>query len=199
MRLTSFAFALTLIAPLACATAQRGGGIGGRMGGMGGRRGAGGGANQAAARADAFSFPTTTELQRYNPADLLIARKGDLALTDAQVTPLTSLRQKINERNADLFARYDSVRKDYRPPSVDRARSQGGSRQRPDSAPQDAMAKMRKMRFLLDTLATRRILDVSESVALLSGDLQKQRAVDFLAQQEKELRSKLPQAGRGRP
>lgn len=197
MRTGALLLALALSLPLSTSCAQRGG-IGGRIGGMG-RRGGAGRAGGDGAPVEALNFPSAAELQRYNPAQLLLDRREDLVLTADQTVPLTNLKPKIDQRNADLYARYDSVQKTYHAPTLDRSRLQnrGSGRQQPDSATADGLAKMRRMRLLLDTLETRRILDVSESVAIMSGDLQKQRASEFIAQQEKDLRAKLPVAGRG--
>ena len=103
------------------ASAQRGssgrGGIGGMLGGRGGidgtggRRG-GGGVNREAP----IKLPAASELQRFNPAALLIDKRRKVTLADSQVTALIEIRNMINERNAPLLARYDSIRKDFSPP-----------------------------------------------------------------------------------
>jgi hypothetical protein len=101
------------------ADAQRGmggGGMGGMgRGGMGGGR-RGGGSNMD--REQEIKFPSASDLQKLNPAALIVDKRKKVSLDDGQVTALTAIRSKIYERNADVLARYDSIRKDYKPPKA---------------------------------------------------------------------------------
>ena len=95
-------------------TAQ--GGYGG-YGGPGGRRG--GGVQQTGSRNGGIpKFATAKELEKFNAADALLTDQRKLKLSDSQVTQLTSLRASLYEKNADLLVRYDSVRRNFKPPAA---------------------------------------------------------------------------------
>lgn len=177
-----------LAATPALATAQRG--MGGMGGGRGGRRNGG---DQSARREEPVKFPSAGELQRYNPAGLLVDNKKRLSLSDSQVAGLTALRGRIYSRNADLLARYDSARNDYRPPNT---------RDRDTSAAQDsvrraAMAGDRLLRSLLDSLRERRNTDVRETLDFVPDAKQHKPAVDLLNHQDADFLDQMPRPAGG--
>lgn len=188
-----------LAVPMSIASAQIGGmgGMGrGGMGGMG-RRGGGGGmrGERGGNMADPMKYPSASDLQKFNPAQLLADEKKALKLTGAQVDTLKALRERIYERNSDLMARYDSLQRAYKPPQFDRSRDRSEG---PDSAMQASMAQGQQLRSLVDSLNTRRVLDVSDALGLMSDDHQRQHAAELLQKQDKDLLDKLPRGGMGR-
>jgi hypothetical protein len=206
MRVRLSSLAVVALVP-SIALAQRGGGMGG-MGGMGGRRAGGMGGNRGGTTREAPKFPDAKDLQKYNPAALLIDKRKKISLSDSQVTALKALQLAINERNAPLLVRYDSVRSAYRPPR-DMGRDAGRGTPSPgaDSANRTAMGQMRVMRSLLDSLQERRRNDVGESLDLIPDAKQKMRAAEFIDEQDRKFGEALPQMGppdgfgrgRGRP
>jgi hypothetical protein len=180
------------------AEAQRG--IGG-MGGMGGGRRRGGGGGEArAARGDAeVNFPSASDLQRFNPAQLIVDKRKKVSLADSQVTALNALRGKIFERNAELLARYDSIRKDYHPPRA-QDRNRTGSTPETDSARVASLSQMRTLSQLIDSLSRRRTADVGDVLNYLTDEKQHRAAVELLNEQDRDFTDKLPRlpgAGRG--
>jgi hypothetical protein len=196
MRVRVASLALVVLAP-SIALGQRsgmGGMGGGRRGGMGGERGR---------DAEPPKFPEAKDLQNYNPASLLIDKRKKLSLADSQVVPLKVLQAKIYERNAALLVRYDSLRSSYRPPVRN-----GGDAPTPgtDSTRILAMAQMRGMRDLLDSLSERRRIDVHDALDLIADEKGKKKAAEFVDDQDKKFNDLIPQlpAGggsgrRGRP
>lgn len=184
--------ALSLIVS-ASAGAQRG------MGGMGGmgRRGGNRGGRMGAADAE-VNYPSAGDLQKFNPAQLMIDKHKKLSLADSQVSALTALRTKIYGRNADVLARYDSVRKDFHPPKP-KDRSRTGSTPETDSVRVASLNQMRTLQQMLDTLATRRTTDVGDVLAYLTDEAQHKTAVELLNDQDRDFTDKLPRAqGMGR-
>ena len=185
------------------ASAQRGiGGIGG-MGGMG-RRGGGGreGGMRRGTTMD-VNFPSANDIQKFNPAALVIDKRKKVALADSQVTALTTVRGRIYERNGEILARYDSIRKEFRPP---RAQDQNrtGSTPETDSVRIASLNQMRTLRQLLDSITSRRTTDVREVLDYLTDDKQHKAAVELLNDQDRDFTDKLPQlpdggGRRGRP
>jgi hypothetical protein len=173
---------LALAAVPAIVQAQRGMGGGGMGGGRrgGGRGGMGGEGSRAAPK-----FPVAKDLEKLNPAALLVDKHKKLSLTDSQVASLKSLELKIYERNGTLMARYDSLRKEYRPPSGQPSTAAD------DKAQADAMVQMRMMRGILDSLIERRRTDVQESLGLVPEE-HKRQAAEFLDKQDKEFLEQIP-------
>jgi hypothetical protein len=191
---------LALAAVPAIVQAQRG--MGGGMGGMGGnRRGAGRGGMGGEGSRAAPKFPVAKDLEKLNPAALLVDKHKKLSLSDSQVAPLKSLELTIYERNGTLMARYDSLRKEYKPPSGQPSTAAD------DKAQADAMVQMRMMRGILDSLIERRRVDVQESLGLIPDD-HKRQAAELLDKQDKEFLEQIPSSSamggggggrRGRP
>ena len=203
--LRSFVILALLVLP-SLAVAQRGGGMGGigGMGGRGGGGGMGGGRRGNAGNMDRepAKFPAATELQKFNPAELLLDKRKKLSLSDAQVTELTKVRQSIYDRSAPVLAGYDSVQRAYKPTKHDPREAQ--------SAWTDSLAKLEgaQLRFLrakIDTLTNWRREDVTLSLDLIVEEKQKLAAAGLIDKQEEEFLKALPSAedprgavGRGR-
>jgi len=72
-----------------------------------------------------------------------------------------------------------------------------------DSARRGAMAEMRLMRTLLDSLEERRHADVKETLDLIQDQKQKLKAAGFIDEQDKQFADAMPRVsspgGRGRP
>ncbi len=169
------------------AIAQRGGGGGG--GGGGGRGGATGAGGVSVPR-----FMSTKDLQEFNAASAILDDRKKLKLTDEQVKMFEALHAKIAERNADLFTRYDSVKREYKVPQP----SAGGTPTESDR--QKLAASMQQIRVMMsatDQLAKRRSADVKESLDLLD-ESQRARGTKVLDDQTKDMTKKLPKMpGRG--
>jgi hypothetical protein len=187
------------VVPVSSASAQIGGigGMGGMgrggMGGMGRRGGGGMRGERGGNMADAMKFPSASDLQKFNPAQLLVDKRKDLKLSDAQVDTLNALRGRIFERNGDLMARYDSLQREYKPPTFDGSRSR--AQQGPDSAMQAAFAQAQQLRALADSLVARRAIDVADALAAMQTEDQRHHAAEFLQKQDNEMLDKLPRGG----
>ena len=197
--MTIVCIAFSLIAATA-ADAQRGG-MGG-MGGMGGRRGGGRGGdrNGGVNREVEVNFPSANDLQKLNPAQLMVDKRKKVSLDDAQVTALTAIRSKIYERNGNVMARYDSIRKEYRPPKA-QDRDRTGSTPETDSVRVASLNQMQTLRGLLDTLSARRTADVREVLDFITDEKQHRTAVELLNEQDRDFSDKmpmLPEGGGGR-
>ena len=179
MRIRLGHLAVLLAIPLTIAGAQRRGGGGGGGGGLGGgRRGRGG----YGGAAQPVRFPTASDLNKYNPASLLIDKKKSLTLSEAQVATLNSLRDSITSRNGDLMSHYDSVQRAYKPPTTP-------SREAPD---RESMDQATHLRALIDSLQVRRLLDVSDALAVVTDAKARQQAAELLMKQEQDYHTKLP-------
>lgn len=182
-----------LIAALLPAPMLAQGGYGGYGGGPGGRRG-GGDYGRVGQRNALPKFGTAKELERFNAADALLQDQRKLKLSEAQVTQLTSLRATLYEKNADILVRYDSVRRDYRPPvALTDPRGPAGEGSLPG---QEEMAKLREQMLLMMTLGEqlmdRRGEQVTACLALVD-DSQRDRATKVLDDQTSELRKQIPE------
>ena len=204
MHRTSIWLCALLVLAAGTADAQRGrGGMGG-MGGTGGRGGGGGAMGRGGAPEAGLKFPSAKTVRKYNPATLLLDKHRKLKLTRAQETQLKDLRKQIVERNATLLARYDSLQRNFHPPSMNarqggRGGGQGGnpdaaSNPAADSTRRLAMLQMRKLRTVADSLLARRRTDVREVTGVLSDDTQRIRAADFLVEQDAKFSNKFPAA-----
>jgi len=160
---------------------------GGRRGGMGGGRGGMGGQPGMGTRA-APKFPTAKSLEELNPAALLVDKHKKLKLDDSTVTALEALKARIFERNSDLMAKYDSLQRNYRPPTPPSRESQGSA---PDTTRRDAFVQMQALRFTLDQLSERRHTDMKESLALVP-EAQKEEAAKLLDKQDGKFSDLMP-------
>jgi len=149
--------------------------------------------NGGGARAANMKFPTAKTLEKYNPAVLLIDKHKKLSLADAQVATLKQEEQRIFERNAMLLARYDSLQRDFRPPSM-RSRDGGGTDPRADSTLRVAFVQMRQLRMLADSLQDRRRIDEREVLGTLADEGQRKKAAELLDKQDEKFSKEFPAA-----
>ena len=203
MRPLRFAATIALLTLPTLASAQFGGtggmgGMGGRGGGMGGggmRGGAGGGQR-------APEFVQAKDLEKLNVAETFLDEAKKLHLSDAEKERLTTLRTTLAARNADLIARYDSVRKDFKPPRMGGGGMRGGfgggmgGRGESDQevvARDSAMMQMRTMTDLTEELLARRERDVYEALDLIH-EAARRDARDKIDETARKIREKLPRA-----
>ena len=160
------------------------GGIGGAggMGGAGGGRGGRGGAEMSRA---APKFPAALDLEKLNPAALLVDKRRKLALGDTLVGALRGVERQILERNAALLARYDSLRRDYKPPSGE-ARTAADDKDRERS-----LGQMRAMQNILEQLIERRRSDVTDALSLVP-DASRRAAGELLDKQDRDFLERIP-------
>lgn len=177
-----------------------GGGMGGMGGGMGGRRGGGmggmgggreGGMGRGGGSAANMKFPAAKELEKYNPAALLLDKHKKLSLADSQQSRLKEIREQIFERNAPLLIRYDSLQKDFKPARMDAQSAEGGNGGA-DSTRRVAARQMRELRLLVDSLQDRRRADVQQALGVLTDDEQRKKAAEFLDKQDIEFTKEFP-------
>ena len=183
-----------LIAALIPAPVVAQGGYGGYGGGPGGRRGGGGDYGRVGQRNALPKFGTAKELERFNAADALLQDQRKLKLSEAQVTQLTSLRATLYEKNADILVRYDSVRRDYKPPvALTDPRGPAAEGSLPS---QEELAKLREQMLLMMTLGEQLMDRRGEQLAAclaLVDDSQRDRATKVLDDQTSELRKQIPE------
>ena len=188
MRLTH----LLLIAALLPAPLVAQGGMGG-MGG-GGMRGGGGGGRMGSQRGGIPKFATAKELEKFNAADALLQDQRKLKLTEAQVAQITTLRSQLFEKNADILVRYDSVRRNFKPPTAltdPRGPADEGSMPSPEEMTQ-LRDQMLLMMSLGEQLLDRRSEQVAACLALVD-DSQRERATKVLEDQTSDLRKQIPE------
>jgi hypothetical protein len=175
------------------AAAQRGGG------GMGGRRGGGmGGGRQGrdGGRGADMALPDAGDFRKLNPAGLMVDNRRKLALTDSQFAALALMRDRSRDGSAPILAHYDSVRKEVR--ELLSARRNRRAQEDPDSTQGEGMQSLRTLRFLLDTLSTRRAADVREVLEYIKEEKQHRIAAELLNDQDLTFQEKLPRLGGGR-
>lgn len=186
-------FALALVAmPLSLAHAQRGGGgggggMGGGMGGAGGGGGMGRGGGmggRGGMEMPQLRFPSANDLKKFNPADLLVDKKKDLKLSENQVATLTTLRDAITARNAAFLAQYDSAQRKYKPDALPG----------PYGLDDETKKQIKDLRTFIDSLNVRRLVDVTEALAVVTDEAPRHAAAILLVKQEDEYRAKLPMA-----
>jgi hypothetical protein len=155
---------------------------GGSGGGMGGRRGGMGGDEP---RRPEMKVASAKDIEKLNPASLLIDRRKKLSLTDSAVAQLKNVEMAIYERNAPLLASYDSIRYEFHPPKPEKMT---------DLSPQE-MATLRSqllgMVGVLDQLQDRRKRDVKECLDLVPDGSRKD-AEKMLDKQDVELNDLRP-------
>ena len=136
------------------------------------------------------SFPRAKDLEKRNPAALLVEKHKKLSLSDSQVAALKAVQLRIFERNGSLMSRYDSVQQLYRPPSRQAVTAAD------DKAQADAQAQMRLMRSLLDSLMERRRADVGEAYSIIP-EANRKTAAELLDKQEREFLELIPSSSAG--
>ncbi|HEY5439861.1 MAG TPA: hypothetical protein VIJ90_01140 [Gemmatimonadaceae bacterium] len=141
--------------------------------------------------------PTSHDLADLNPAALLISKRKKVPLADSTVAQLKAVEKKINDRNVQFFATYDSVRK-WTMPIGDNSTTQGhGLRggvadsklMAPAISPTEQakmQSSMRDLRALMADYRERRKPDVTDALGVIP-DAQKKAATDLLAQQDGDL------------
>ena len=165
----------------------------GGLGGMGGRRG-GGMAPMGPRGGGMPKFATAKELERFNAADALLNDQKKLKLTEPQIAQLTTLRASLFEKNADILVRYDSVRRNFKPPAA--LTDNRGPVDESSMPSQEEMMKlgeqMRAMMTLAEELLARRPEQVAACLAMVD-DTQRERATKVLEDQTNELRKQVPE------
>jgi hypothetical protein len=151
----------------------------------------------AAAGPSAARMPSSRDLVRMNPASLLADKHKKLALPDSVVKQLKAVEKKIDERNAELMAQYDSIHK-WTMPVVS---SSSGSSMSPGFKDADQtraaqtaspaeearmQSSMRDLRHLVIDYRERRKADVSDALAVIP-DAQKPAATELITQQDADL------------
>jgi hypothetical protein len=142
--------------------------------------------------------PTSRDLADLNPAALLINKRKKVPLADSTVAQLKAVEKKINERNAQFFTTYDSVRKWTVSLNSQNAATQGfglhgGVADAKIAAPvvspaeqAKMQASMRDLRALMADYRERRKADVTDALAAVPDAGQK-AATDLLGQQDGDL------------
>lgn len=139
---------------------------------------------------------TSHDLADLNPAALLISKRKKVPLADSTVAQLKAVEKKINDRNVQFFATYDSVRKWTIPlasgaASFARPGFNPGDNQLSTSTSSAAeqakmQSSMRDLRALMADYRERRKPDVTDALGVVP-DAQKKAAADLLAQQDGDL------------
>ena len=153
--------------------------------------------SRASSASSGARSPTSHDLADLNPAALLINKRKKIPLADSTVAQLKAVEKRINERNAQFFSTYDSVRK-WTMPIGDNATTlgfglRGGVADSKLMAPAVSPAEqakmqssMRDLRALMGDLRERRKPDVTDALGVVP-DAQKKAAADLLAQQDGDL------------
>jgi hypothetical protein len=155
--------------------------------GRGGRGNNDGKPDKYAPTNDLPKYPAAAELQKYNPAVMLIDQRKKMPLNDSTVNILHPLVLKIYERNGDLMARYDSVQRIYKPENANDA-----SNLKADSVRTRSIQQTIIMNAVLDSLMTRRQTDDLEALGLIADDKQKKKAADLLDKQDADFAKLMP-------
>jgi hypothetical protein len=148
----------------------------------------------------ARNMPRSSDLVRMNPAALLIDKKKKLSLSDSVAKQLKAVQKTIDDRNAPIFAQYDSIHKwtmplsssssaaaSSKPGFSDADRSTASSASAPSAAEQAKMqSSMRDLRKLVADYREQRKKDVADVLAVVP-DAQKPAATDLLTQQDADL------------
>jgi hypothetical protein len=146
----------------------------------------------------ARNMPRSSDLVRMNPAALLIDKKKKLNLSDSLAKQLKAVQKTIDDRNAPIFAQYDSIHKwtmplsssasaasSSKPGFSDADRSSASSA--PSAAEQAKMqSSMRDLRKVVADFREQRKKDVADVLAVVP-DAQKAAATDLLTQQDADL------------
>jgi hypothetical protein len=141
--------------------------------------------------------PSSRDFVELNPAALLVDKRKKIPLADSTVSQLKAVQKKINERNAQFYATYDSTRKWTMPLSSSSSSAQsfglhGGvdskiAEAKTSPAEQAKMqSSMRDLRGLMAEVRERRKADVTDALNLVP-EAQKKAAADLLTQQDGDL------------
>jgi hypothetical protein len=142
--------------------------------------------------------PSSRDLADLNPAALLVDKRKKVPLADSTVAQLKAVVKKINERNAQFFATYDSVRKWTIPIASGTSSTQssglhGGASDAKitgatvSPAEQAKMqSSMRDLRGLMADYRERRKTDLTDALSVVP-EAQKKAATDLLNQQDGDL------------
>jgi hypothetical protein len=141
--------------------------------------------------------PSSRDLVELNPAALLVDKRKKIPLADSTVNQLKAVQKKINDRNAQFFATYDSTRKWTMPLTTSGSSAQsfglhGGvdskiAEAKTSPAEQAKMqSSMRDLRGLMADFRERRKADVADALSLVP-EAQKKAAADLLTQQDGDL------------
>jgi hypothetical protein len=144
-------------------------------------------------------LPSARDLQDLNPASLLVDKKKKASLPDSTVAQLKGVEKKINERNKQFFATYDSLHKFTRNLAADNGPSAGGQMLRggqadakissggPSAAEQaQAQAAARELRKMMAEYRDLHSADVTDALAVVP-DAQKKAATDLISAQNGDL------------
>jgi hypothetical protein len=110
--------------------------------------------------------PVATEGRRAPGAEMLLARTGELGLTDAQVTRLAGIARRSAARRATMRASRDSIRARFTPGT------------RPDSALRRQV--MERVRADMERARDQERTDRRDAIAVLTAD-QQARAWEFVS------------------
>jgi hypothetical protein len=143
--------------------------------------------------------PSMRDVEELNPAWLMVDKKKKLALSDSQVAQFKTLELKIRERNKDLLVQYDSIRRNFHPPSGRNTKKMTNEEiqvvQPTDRELETARTQLRVLNYLIRQFADRRKQDVDETLALFTDEGQKKKAMEFLKDQDEGLARMLPRGG----
>jgi hypothetical protein len=117
-----------------------------------------------------------------NPAEFLLARTGELQLTDAQVTRLAGIARRSAERRRAMRASLDSMRPEG-----------GRAALRDSAARQQLRQRAEQMRPAMERLREQSLADRRDAIAVLTPD-QQARAWEQVAASGRSMRGQ-----RGRP
>jgi hypothetical protein len=137
-------------------------------------------------------MPTARDIEEMNPASLLVDKRKKIGLADETVSALKTLAASIKERNKSALSAYDSVRRKVRPSNFGDKTSQAPS----TAEQQDMRQAMTAMRQIVQSLRAQRIVDTEETMKLVADETQKQKAIEFLKDQDEDFDKMLP-GGRG--
>ena len=147
--------------------------------------GAGGSMAQAPGAPGASGAAMAGAAMGPDPAAMLLARTGDLQLTDAQVVRLAAISRRSADRRRTLRASFDSIR----PPMTAGAR--------PDSATREALrARFAGMRTRMEQMRAAQHTDLRDAIAVLTAD-QQARAWEMVAARREGMRMRRGEFGRG--
>jgi hypothetical protein len=137
-------------------------------------------------------LPTARDLEDLNPASLLVDKRKKVGLSDETVAQLKTLAAAIKDRNKLVLSAYDSVRRKVRPPNFGDKTSQAPSA----AEQQDMQQAMAGMRQIVQRMRAQRIVDVEETMKLLTDEGQKKKALELFKDQDEDFDKLLP-GGRG--